>query len=73
MNQQNKVIPVQAELRRLDLSKIPQEFKCPNCGDILRALMHISFEGSPVLYCEKCSSNGQGYLYYYLAPKGLLV
>lgn len=72
-NQNQNMIPVQAEIRELDISKIPRIFRCPKCGDIMRAIVHISYEGSPVLYCEVCSAWGKERIYYYLAPKGLLV
>ncbi|MEM4382003.1 MAG: hypothetical protein QXX19_07225 [Candidatus Caldarchaeum sp.] len=70
---QNKAISAQAEIRTLDISKVPPIFRCPKCGDLLRALMHISYEGSPIFYCEICSAWGKERIYYYLAPKGLIV
>lgn len=73
MNQIKKnVITAQAELRRLDLSKVPVEMRCPTCGDLLRALHHIVYEGSPILYCDNCRKDGQGFVYYHVAPRGLV-
>lgn len=72
MNQGKQAFTVPVELRRLDTSKLPPTMLCPHCGDIMRAVLHMTFEGSPILYCERCSHNGQ-IIYYYLAPKGMIV
>jgi Zn finger protein HypA/HybF involved in hydrogenase expression len=72
MNQQiPQVIHVQAEVRKLDINKIPPEIRCPECGDLLHVVPNYVYEGSPILICYCCRSKGI-YNYYYLAPKGAL-
>lgn len=65
-------ISVPAELRKVDVTKLPPTLRCPTCGDLLRMLHHIIYDGSPVLYCEHCGRDGQR-IYYYLVPKGAIV
>jgi hypothetical protein len=66
-------ISVQAELKEFDLARVPQIFKCPQCGDILWQIPGMfTQEGSPIFTCLFCRMNGVAVKYYHLVPKGLI-
>jgi uncharacterized protein with PIN domain len=75
MNKQilpNQVIRVEAEVRKFDINQaFPKEMRCPKCGDLLQVVQGYVYNGSPVMICQFCRSQGI-YEYYYLAPKGAI-